>query len=175
MSTTQASTATAASSVSASTSSPRRSADQPSVSSASAGRAGRSGRDPTRRGGHAALRAPSSRRDERDARERASARDDRRGVDAEPLLEQRAVDGAEVRRGAQVVAAVEQVQARGTRRSSRPGLAPITKPVPAAPWSVPEPFSCGAPPELAPDVHEHAVGEAARLEVALEGEQARRW
>ena len=44
--------------------------------------------------------------------------------------------------------------------------------MPAAPWSVPrEPFSSTPAAELAPDEDEHAVGEAARLEVALEGER----
>ena len=44
--------------------------------------------------------------------------------------------------------------------------------MPAAPWSVPpEPFSSRAAAELRPDEHEHAVGEPARLEVALEREQ----
>ena len=45
--------------------------------------------------------------------------------------------------------------------------------MPAAPWSVPaEPFSLRAAAELRPDVNEHAVGDAAPLEVALEREQA---
>ena len=44
--------------------------------------------------------------------------------------------------------------------------------MPAAPWSVPsEPFSFARRPNSRPDVDEHTVGEPARLEVALEGEQ----
>ena len=48
---------------------------------------------------------------------------------------------------------------------------PISSERPPAPWSVPKPFSLRTAAELAPDVHEHAVGEPARLEVGLEGGQ----
>ena len=95
-------------------------------------------------------------------------RDDPGGVDAEPLLQQRAVDGAEV---------------GGVRRLSssssvaRPGNSPTMLPVACVPISEREAGGAvvGAAAvllrpaaELAPHVDQHAVGEAARLEVALE-------
>ena len=47
---------------------------------------------------------------------------------------------------------------------------PIRNETPAAPWSVPDPFSCGPAPELRPQLDHHAVVDSARFEVALEGE-----
>ena len=54
---------------------------------------------------------------------RRRVRDDRRRVHPEPLLQQRAVDAAEVRGVPQVVVLVERRPARGTRRPSRPSPA----------------------------------------------------
>ena len=46
---------------------------------------------------------------------------------------------------------------------------PIRSPSPAAPWSVPSDVLGRPAAELGPDVDQHAVGQPARLEVALEG------
>ena len=54
-------------------------------------------------------------------------------------------------------------------RALRP--VPIRNEVPAAPWSVPPAVLLGAAAELAPHVGQDAIGEAARLEVGLEGRQ----
>ena len=78
---------------------------------------------------------------------RGRVRDHRAGVDAEPLLDDRAVEAAEVRGRAQVVVGVELRRGQGTRRSSAPlTWVPITKAAPPAPWSVPESFSSGRRP-----------------------------
>ena len=102
------------------------------------------------------------------------ARDHRRRVVAEPLLEQRAVDAAEV-------------GGRACRlpSSSRPSVSPGNSPTicprrvradqeadaGGAVVGAVEPFSLARRPNSDQTSDEHAVGEAARLEVALEGEQ----
>ena len=103
------------------------------------------------------------------------ARDDPRRVEAEPLLEQRRVDGAEVGGRLQVAVRVE------ARRE--PGNSPTC--VPAARVPIRNAGARGAvvgparavllraPAELRPDERQHAVGDAARLEVALEREERR--
>src|SRR3954467_12733054 len=104
------------------------------------------------------------------------ARDHGRGVRAEPLLEQRAVDAAEVRGRLQVAVVVEAVrEAReladhlaagaGADQERRPG-----RPGGGAGAAV----LLAAAPELRPDERQDAVGEPASLEVALEGEQGAR-
>ena len=95
------------------------------------------------------------------------------GVDAEPLLEQRRVDAAEVGGRLDVAVAVEAVLQAGELADHLPLRARADQEADAGGAVV---GACvavllGAPPELRPDVHEHAVGEAARLEVALEREQ----
>src|SRR3954463_7484620 len=80
--------------------------------------------------------------DERRPLERARAGDHRGRVLAEPLLEQRGVDRAEVARRAQVAVVVE-VATPGNSPTIWPfERVPIKNALPAAPWSVPSlPFS----------------------------------
>ena len=93
-------------------------------------------------------------------------------VHAEPLLEQRAVDAAEVGGVAQVVVVVERREPREladhlaarlrSDHEARAGRAVVGA----------RAVLVGPAAELAPHVHEHAVLEPARLEVALERAQA---
>ena len=94
-------------------------------------------------------------------------------VDAEPLLEDRGVDGAEVGRRDQVAVAVEAAGDAGeladllavdlrADQEPDPGRAVV-----GAGGGV----LGGAAAELRPDLDQHAVGDPAGLEVALEGEQ----
>src|SRR5581483_8240052 len=105
--------------------------------------------------------------------ERRRARDDAARVDAEPLLEERRVDAAEVGGRGDVAVVVEALREPGEladhlRLRARPDQeADARRAVVGAGVAV----LLRAPPELRPHVHEHAIGEAARLEVALEGEQ----
>ena len=81
--------------------------------------------------------------DQRRTAESRGLRDHGSGIVAQPLLEQPAVNAAEVGCGAEVAVLVQPPQSRGTRRPSSPrACVPISIPSPAAPWSVPsEPFS----------------------------------
>ena len=93
---------------------------------------------------------------------------------SEPLLEQRGVDRTEVGGRADVAEPVEAAagDAREAAELLAPTFDPIRNPSPAAPWSVPaDAFSARPSAELRPDVREHAVRDAARLEVVLEREQ----
>src|SRR5204862_4078210 len=102
--------------------------------------------------------------------ERARARNDRGGVGAEPLLEQRGVDPAEVGGRQEVAVVVELVDPReladhlaaDTRadQEARARCAVVGAAV----------VLLGAAAELRPDERDDAIGETAGLEVALEGE-----
>src|SRR3954471_8011422 len=97
-------------------------------------------------------------------------REDRRRIYPEPVAEQRAVEAAEVARGAQVAVGVElreprelaDHRARGARADPQ---ADAGRAVVGAGAVLLRPA-----PELRPHEREHAVGEPARLEVALERE-----
>src|SRR5215211_9069770 len=105
--------------------------------------------------------------------ERPGARDDPARVVAEPLLEQRAVDLAEIGRRPQVAVAVEPVGEAGEladHRSAGPRADQEGRAGRAVVGAVAA-VLLAAPAELRPDEGEHPVGEAARLEVALEREQ----
>ena len=100
-------------------------------------------------------------------------RDHERRVDAEPLLEQRRIDAAEVGGRLHVAVLVEAVLQAGELADHLPVRARADQEADAGRAVVGARVAVllGAPAELRPDVHEHAVGEAARLEVALEREQ----
>ena len=106
---------------------------------------------------------------------RAGVGDDARRVGAEPLLEQPRVDAAEVGRRAQVAVLVEHVEPRELADHPAGGARADQQPEPGGAVVGALGVLLRAAPELRPHVHEHAVGEPARLEVALErGERCRR-
>ena len=108
--------------------------------------------------GAAACAGAASAREQRDAGRGASLEDHRLpdaarvgqdggGIDAEPVAAQRAVE----RRGSPTVArrlpAASSLSTPGNSPIIRPAArVPIRKPTPAAPWSVPEPFSSARRP-----------------------------
>src|SRR5207244_3296625 len=96
--------------------------------------------------------------------------DDRVGLDAEPLLEQRGVETAEVGGGPEVAVLVEPAGESRELADHRPayGRAEQEAGAGGAVVGAARAVLLGAAPELGPDVHEHPVGQAARLEVALE-------
>src|SRR5262249_55126879 len=113
---------------------------------------------------------PAASFDELRSRELRRIRDDARRVEVEPLLEERRVHAAEVRRRLQVAVLVQarrepgklaDLRTGGTRAEEEAGPG---RAVAGAARAV----LLGAPAELRPDEREHAVGDAARLEVALE-------
>ena len=92
-----------------------------------------------------------------------------RGVDAEPLLDDRAVEAAEVRGGAQVVVGVELAEARELADHLAADLGADHERGAAGAVVGAGVVLLRAAAELRPDQGEHAVGEPARLEVGLEG------
>ena len=103
---------------------------------------------------------------------RASRGSTRAALDAQPVLEQRGVDAAEVGRDDEVVVVVELRSPGNSLRIPPFARLPTSSSRPPAPWSVPpRVVVLGPAAELAPDHREHARGEPARVEVGLPGEQ----
>ena len=128
-------------------------------------RGGEQGGQHEERGNHFRIRGRANER----------AGDDPVRVGAEPVFEQRRIQPAEVRCRAQVAVLVELRQPRvlPDQRAAGAGAdeeADAGSTVVGAVRAV----LLRAASELRPDVDEHAVGEAARLDVALEGQEARR-
>ena len=94
-------------------------------------------------------------------------------VDVEPLLEDRRVDGAEVGARLEVPLRVEPARDARVRADllARQLRADQEADAAAAVIGPGRGVLGAAAAELRPHVHEHAVGDAARLEVALEREQ----
>src|SRR5438034_883961 len=115
-------------------------------------------------------RLPRQRRgaslDERRPLERARAGDDRGGVGAEPLLEQRGVHAAEVGGRAEVAVVVEVVDARELADHLAAGARADQEARARRAVVGTAAVFLGSPAELRPDEREHAVGEPAGLEVA---------
>ena len=100
-------------------------------------------------------------------------RDDPRRVEAEPLLEQRDVDAAEVGGRLEVAVGVEPVREAGELADHPAGRsrADQERGAGGAVVGAVRAVLLRAAAELRPDEREHAVGDAASLEIALEGEQ----
>ena len=96
---------------------------------------------------------------------------DRRGVDAEPLLEQRAVERPEVRGRAQVAEVVELGQAGEFAEHLGAYARTEQQPDPRRAVVGPGAVLLGPAAELRPHVDEDAIAQAAGVEVALEGGQ----
>src|SRR5262249_47349157 len=96
-----------------------------------------------------------------------------RGVDAEPLLEQGGIDAPEVRGRRHVAVRVQSLLQTRELADHLPGYAGSEEEADSSRAVVGAAVAVlgGATPELRPDVYEHPVRQAARLEVALEREQ----
>src|SRR5205823_1830858 len=125
-------------------------------------------------------RAPAAGRSERrrsphhlEPPERARARDHRLRVRVEPLLEERGVEPAEIRRRDEIAVVVEALREAG-ELAERPAARARAEDERGAGGAVVGPLRpvlLRAPAELRPHERQHAVREPARLEVALEGEE----
>src|SRR5436305_429981 len=114
---------------------------------------------------------PAASPHERRPGEARGARDDRRGVDPEPLLQERAVQRAEVARGTEVAGRVEDGEA-GVLADHLPlRTRPDDERAPGGAVVGARPVLLRPAPELRPQLDEDAIGEPARLEVALEGDE----